>query len=109
MTFFDMSRIQSYGVLNHEKQLQKHSDICRKSRLFAENYLPLPQVRREGNILLRSDSNIPGELTKGNLRKIINKRKILAEFDIKDQNNGLITFIEDPERVVEKLGGVQLV
>ena len=27
MTFFDMSEIQSYGVLNNEKQRQKHSDI----------------------------------------------------------------------------------
>ena len=54
MTFFDMRDIQIYGVLNHEKQLQKHSDICRKSRLFAENYLPPPQVRRKGNILWRS-------------------------------------------------------
>ena len=54
MTFFDMTEIQSYGVLNREKQLKKHANICQKSCLFKENYFPLPQVRRKENILWRS-------------------------------------------------------
>ena len=63
MTFFDMRDIQIYGVLNHEKQLQKHSEICRKSHLFTDNYLPLPKVRRKGNILWRSGLGTTSSVT----------------------------------------------
>ena len=55
-------------------------------------------------------SNIPLDVTKGSLRRVLLKKKIGANFDIEEILDGicLVTFMEDQRRVLDKLGEIRI-